>query len=166
MNKLNSFTLLLFVALTANVFAQKFGHLNSNELFLAMPERAAIEEEIKNIASNYESQLMTMQNEFDTKLQDFQANEATMSDAIQETKRNELIDLQKRIQDFQEKATSDLGKKEKELTDPLIEKAKKAIEDVAKENNFTYIFDNSAGILLYSGGGEDVTALVKTKLGL
>lgn len=158
--------LLLFVALTANGFAQKFGHLNSNELLLAMPEREVIEKEIKAMASRYEGQLMAMQKELEAKYQEFQANESTMSDAIQETKYKELTDLDQRIKDFQEKASTELGKKEKELTDPLIAKARKAIEDVAKENNFTYIFDNSAGFLLYSGGGQDVTALVKKKLGL
>jgi outer membrane protein len=158
--------LLLFTVLSTGLFAQKFGHLNSNELLMAMPERATIEEEIKNHAKTLEARMMGMQKELETKYQNFQANEATMSDAIKELEYKELTDLDQRIKDFQATAQEDLARKEKKLTDPLIQKVKKAIEEVAKENNFTYIFDNSAGFLLYTGGGEDVTALVKKKLGL
>lgn len=52
-----------------------------------------------------------------------------------------------------------------QLVQPLIDKAKKAIEEVAKENGFTYIIDTSSGALLYSGG-EDILPLVKKKLNL
>ena len=54
--------------------------------------------------------------------------------------------------------------KQLELMQPFQDKILKAIEDVAKENGYAYIFDTQ--VLLYSEGGDDVSALVKKKLGI
>ena len=59
-----------------------------------------------------------------------------------------------------------LQEKEKELLQPIIDRAKQAIAEVAKENGYTYIFDTSAGTLLYQQDSDDILALVKKKLGL
>ena len=69
-----------------------------------------------------------------------------------------------RIQEFQENAQKQLQDREAELTKPIIDRAKKAIEDVAREGNYTYIFDGAA--LLYSQDSEDIMPLVKKKLGI
>ena len=53
-----------------------------------------------------------------------------------------------------------------ELLEPILAKARKAIEDVATEGSFTYIFDKSSGNILYAKESENVIALVKKKLGL
>ena len=55
--------------------------------------------------------------------------------------------------------------REKALLTPIIDRAKEAIRDVAKENGYTYIFDSAVGVTLYEGG-DDVLPLVKKKLGL
>ena len=59
-----------------------------------------------------------------------------------------------------------LQSQEEKLLRPIIDKAKKAIEDVAKENNFTYIFDSGVGVLLYQNDSDDIMPMVKKKLGL
>ncbi len=163
------FTLLLLTcAFNASVLlAQKIGHINSNELLIAMPERATIEGEIQNHAKQLEAQLLTMQRELESKFQDFQAKESLMTDAIREDKIKELNSLEQRLKEFQESAQADLQKKEQELTEPLIKKAKDAIEAVGKENGYTYIVDSGIGFILYMGDtAEDIMPLVKQKLGL
>jgi outer membrane protein len=163
-------TLLTFLALIggSNLFSQKIGHINSNELLMAMPERAQIETEIQNHAKQLESQLLAMQRELETKYQDFQAKEKLMSESIREDKIKELTSLETRLNDFQESAQNDLQKKEKALTEPLIAKAKNAIETVAKENGYTYIIDSGIGFILYidKTTASDIMPLVKKQLGL
>ena len=148
--------------------AQKIGHINSNELLLAMPERATIETEIQNHAKQLETQLLTMQRELETKYQDFQAKESLMTEAIREDKIKELTSLEQRLNEFQERAQADLQKKEQELTEPLITKAKSAIDKVAKENGYTYVLDSGIGFMLYidETSGDDIMPLVKKELGL
>lgn len=160
--------ILIFVNSIVLVRAQKIGHINSNQLLMAMPERATVETEIQNHAKMLETQLLAMQKELETKYQDFQAKESLMTEAIREDKIKELTSLEQRLNDFQERAQSDLQKKEQQLTEPLITKAKDAINKVAKENGYTYIIDSGIGFTLYidENSGNDIMPLVKKELGL
>ena len=166
MRKMKHIVLVLATFLSTMAFGQKFGHLNSNELLLAMPERTSVENQIKKYAQDLESQLSAMTNEYQVKVQNFQSNEATMTEAIKKDKIKEITNLEQRINEFQQTAQQDLQAKEESLLKPLIDKAKKAIEEVAKENNYTYIFDSGVGVLLYQRDSDDIMPLVKKKMGL
>jgi len=146
--------------------AQKFGHINSNELLSSMPEREQATAEVEKFAKQLENQLKTMSAEYDTKLQDYQSKEGIMTEPIKQTRLKELLDLEQRIRDFQLTAQQSLQKKETELLTPLIDKAKNAIEEVSKKNGYTYIFDTSVGVILYFQEGDDIMPLVKKNLGL
>lgn len=111
MKKQTLLTVVILITSALSLHAQKIGHLNSNELLLAMPERATIEQEIQNHAKQLEAQLLAMQNELETKYQDFQAKESLMTEAIREDKIKELTSLEQRLNDFQERAQTDLQKK-------------------------------------------------------
>ena len=159
---------IILVVSTMNVLAQskKLGHINSDSLLKIMPGRDSAYIKIQIEVASYEAQIKTMQTEYDTKASDYTTNLSTMSELIKTTKLAELQDLQARIEKFQTSAQEALQKKQTELLQPIIDKAKKAIEDVAKENGFSYIFDSAIGVLLYTEGGEDILPLVKKKLGL
>ena len=144
----------------------KLGHVDSEEILKSMPERDSALAKLKDYSKSLETQFQSMQSELETKYNDFMANQSTYSDLIKQMKQKELEDLQKRIQDFQQSAQEDVQKKEQELLKPIIDKAKKAIEEVAKENGYTYVFDRSLQVLLYSDPNDDITPLVKKKLGV
>ena len=74
--------------------------------------------------------------------------------------------MQARIDSFQKSAQDDITKKENELLKPILDKAKKAIEDVATENKYNYVFETGYGAVLYSDPGDDILPLVMKKLGL
>ncbi len=157
-----------FVAVAAFANAQtapKFGHIDSQELLLSMPERAAAEKKVQDFAKTLEATLKTMTTEYQAKLADYQTKEAAMTKTEKESVEGEIMQLQQRIQDFQVSAQEKIKKQEAELLQPMIDKAKKAIEDVGKENGFTYIFDSSVGATVYNGG-ENILPKVKLKLGL
>jgi len=165
--KIAAFIVLAFCAI--NVSAQgktKIGHIDSDSLLKIMPGRDSAYIKIQKEVKGYEDQIKTMQTEYDAKATDYQTNLLTMSELIKQTKVAELQDLQSRIENFQKSAQEALQKKQTELLQPIINKAKKAIEDVAKENGFAYIFDSALGTLLYTGGGEDIMSLVKKKIGI
>ncbi len=144
----------------------KLGHIDSMELLQAMPARDSAQKILQDYSKVLETQLVAMQKEMEKKYQEYQTNGATWTQSILQLKQQELQDLQARIEAFQQSAQKDLKEKETELLKPIIDKAKKAIEDVAKENGYTYIFDSSVGVLLYSESSDDIMALVKKKLNL
>lgn len=152
-------------ACTFSLQAQKLGHTNIQDLLMVLPERAEAETQIQNLAKTLESRLSTMTAEYQTKVQQYQAEQATMSNTIRESEARSIMELEQRISEFQQNAQQEIQQKENDLLTPMINKLTKAIEDVGKNNNFTYILDTSSGSVLYKGG-EDVTPLVKTQLGL
>ncbi|MEO8760699.1 MAG: OmpH family outer membrane protein, partial [Bacteroidia bacterium] len=86
------------------------------------------------------------------------------SDLVKKTKEEELTQLNQRIEDFRTQAQQDYQKKSADLSKPIYEKAKKAVDAVAKENGFKYVFDTSTGIVLFHEPSDDIFALVKKKL--
>lgn len=162
-------TIIFLSSFTFKVNAQtksKFGHVDFAALYSLMPEKDSATIKYQKFAKDLSDTYNAMKQEFETKYQDFTANQATMSQLIQQTKSKELQDLQKRITDFEQSAQTELADKEKELSSPIIEKARKAVQDVAKENGFNYIFNSTEGLLLYAEPSDDVTSLVKKKLNL
>ncbi len=149
------------------VFAQaKFGYIDSRELLKAMPEITKANTDVEAYAKTFQDQLQTMGKEYESKAQAFQAGEKTMTDAVKEVKIKEIQDLQGRIESFQQSATEKVEKKKQELYAPVLEKADKAIKDVAKEKGYDYIFDASSGALLHANEANNILSLVKTKLGI
>jgi len=155
-----------FISFGSFAQKQKYGHIDSNELLKLMPGRDSAISKITDYAKTLENQAKGMQAEFDTKYQDYLANEGTLTDLIKQTKAKELQDMQDRITNFQTSAEEDLQKKQSELLQPIIDKAKAAIEKVAKANAYTYIFDAGLGVLLYADPTEDIMPLVKAELGI
>jgi len=160
------FAFLLMMSLGYSQTNAKLGYIDSNELLEMMPGKDSIQAALQDYGKSLENQLQTMYSEYQTKVQDYQANRNTMSDIIRQTKEKELADLETRIQTFQEQADTDLQKKQVEMLQPLLDRAKSAIEAVARENGYTYILDVGTGAFLYYEKGDNIMPLVKTKLGL
>jgi outer membrane protein len=161
--------LIAIIAISASLptFAQqKFGHIDSAALLELMPEKKRAETELEAFAKEFQSALEAMAKEYESKIADFQANEKSMIETVRNTKMREIADLERRIQEFQQQAQEEIGKKEQEVLTPIIDKARKAIDEVAKAKGYTYVFDSSLGVLLYADDSEDVMADVKAKLGL
>ena len=162
----------LFVAVLAmggNAMAQKtvkLGHINSNDLMQIMPGRDSAQSTLQAEVADLENTLKTMQSELETRYNDYMEKQNQMSDLIKQTRQRELQDMGARIEEFQKNAQKQLQDRESELLKPIIDRAKKAIEDVAKENGYTYVFDAGVGALLYSQDSDDMMPLVKKKLGL
>lgn len=169
MKKIFSIALFMvfFLGINATAIAQnKFGHIDTNELLSMMPGREAAQQELERYARELEAQFTTMQREFQTKYQDYLENQETFSQLIRQSRERELTSLQERIMEFQESAQEDLIAKENQLLQPIVEQARNAIEEVAKENGYTYVFDRSMGVLLYSEPSDDIMPKVKVKLGI
>lgn len=153
--------------LTSAVSAQqKFAHINSNELLGMMPGVDSVQIKVEKYAEELQNTYMTLITEFQNKSQEFEANQANYSDLIRQSKQRELENLRERIIDFQNMAEEDLMQHENKLLSPIIEKAQNAIQEVAQEKGYTYVFDSGMGAVLYAAPSENIMSLVKTKLGI
>jgi len=146
----------------------KFGHINSDELIQTMPEYDSATVKLEKFRKELVNALELMSVELNTKNDTYQKESKLLSDIVKQTKEQELIDMNKRIQDFQTNAQTQLQSKQTEVFQPIYAKVDKAIKDVGKENGFLYVFDVAKGALLYFDEGKSINILplVKTKLGL
>ena len=79
----------------------------------------------------------------------------------------ELQDDYVKIQNFQQTAAQDLQRQQDTLLAPITQKLQNAIQAVGAEGGYTFIFDQAAGSIIYTGANaEDVSAKVKAKLGI
>lgn len=144
----------------------KFGHINSAELLKAMPEVTKAETEIQAYAKTFQDQLQAMAKEYEKKIQEYQASEKTMTEAMKEVKAREIKDLEGRIESTNQSAQEKVEKKRQDLLQPIIDKADQAIKSVATEKGYDYIFDTSTGALLHVKATDDIMPLVKAKMGI
>lgn len=168
MRKTYKFTILLLVSLFSvlGVSAQgaKFGHINSAELLASLPEVKEADKKLQEFAESMQAQLKLMTNEYQQKVQSYQSQQANMADPIKEAKVKEISDLETRIQEFQQTAQESVSKKKEELYSPILKKAEDVIVEIAKEKGYAYVFDTSAGSVIYGQPSDDMMETVKKKL--
>ena len=157
--------LLFSVQTEAQVKESRFGHIDTQALLESMPERNNIQTEIESAAGEYEQEILRMQGDLEGKVAEYQQKAESWPVAIRSQKEQEITQDQQGLEQFYATVQQELGLLEQSLLEPMIERARKAIEEVGIEEGFTYIFDTSTGSTVYNGG-EDVLALVKAKLGL
>ena len=169
MKKLTKVLVLLVLAMGigfgANAQGMKIGYVDSQVIIDMMPESAKIQQDLQAYYSELQAQLQAMATEYQTKMRDYEANSATMSNILRQSKEKEIVDLQGRIQEFQAGAEADLAAKQEELSKPMLDKIKKAIDEVVKAKGLAYVFEKTV-ILSIGDSAIDVTADVKAKLGL
>lgn len=156
--------LALFTAVGVNAQSAKFGHINSAELLASLPEVKDADKKLQEFATSMESQLKLMTNEYQSKVQAYQSQAATMADPIKDAKVKEISDLEARIQEFQQTAQESVTKKKEELYSPILKKTEDVIVEMAKEKGYSYVFDTSAGSVIYGQASDDMMEMVKKKL--
>lgn len=160
---LAAFFCLSFVSVNAQSQG-KYGHVNSQDVLRGMPGVDSINIKLQAFQQELQSLYEDYMREYQDKMDKFNREAGTMSSSVRQIREKEIVDLQNRIQEFQYSVQEDLEQKQYELAKPFQDKIQGAIDDVAKENNFAYIFDTQ--ILLYFDGGTDITPMVKKKLGI
>jgi outer membrane protein len=165
MKRITLAMVVLGMALAVN--AQKFGHITAELLLQDMPEYDSAQVKLQELNRSYELEIERIQVEINKKIEEFNQSEGTMSDLIREAKASEIQEMQVRLQNFAQTAQQDLQQQQMILIQPVMDKARKAIEDVAKEKGLIYVFDMSQGNPVYASEESlDLLPLVKANLGL
>ena len=132
----------------------KIAHVNTAEILDVMPDKGKAEKDLEKYYGELQNQLQTMAKEYQTKMQDYEANQATMSNLVKQSKEKEIVDLQTRIQQFQANAEQEFEAKRAELLAPILEKIQNAINAVGKEKGYTYVLDLATGAAVYVGDSD------------
>jgi len=149
------------------VNAQKFGHVNSQEIIQAMPEFTKARADIEALAKQYDADLKSMQDEIQKKAEALEKEQASLPANIKQRRETELQEMYQKYQQSAQDNQQALGKEQSEKMQAITTKVVDAIKQVGQAGGYVYIMDMASGIPYISNTlSTDVTAEVKAKLGL
>ena len=154
--------------LPMSVFAQKFGHIKTQEILTAMPEYTKAQTDIQTMQKQYDDEMKRLSEEIQKKFAAYQQEQANLPKNIQERRQKELQELNERGMQMQQDAQQQLQQSWMEMLEPIAKKIDDAIKAVGQEGGYVYIFDLNATQIPFVNEtlSTDVTGAVKTKLGL
>ncbi|NLV19934.1 MAG: OmpH family outer membrane protein [Bacteroidetes bacterium] len=160
--------LIVFGVCTVGAQTLKFGHVNSEELIRIMPEFDTASVQLESLQTELINTLELMSVELNNKSEQYNKESANLTAIVRQTKEQELMDLNRRIQEFQTNAQQQLQDLQLQLFNPIYTKVDNIITEIGKENGFIYVFDISKGSLLYfdASRSTDIMPLAKAKLGI
>lgn len=157
----------MIVPMLASAQTLKIGVVDINGIIQAMPETTATQTTLAEMQKKYEADYVRLGEEMKRQYEELQKMPADELPAIRERKAREFQDQQSKIQMFEDQVMQDMQRKQQELMAPVIQKARSAVEAVGRENGFSLIQDNNPQVTLYFAAPvEDITPLVKAKLGI
>ena len=165
---LKKIALILMLILPMSVFAQKFGHIRSQEILTIMPEYTKAQTDIETMRKQYEDEMKRVEEEFQKKFTTYQQEQANLPKNIQERRQKELQELSERGMQMQQDAQQQLQQSWMQMLEPIAKKIDDAIKTVGQEGGYVFIFDLNATQIPFvnEAYATDVTGAVKAKLGI
>ena len=165
---LKKIALILLLIAPMSVFAQKFGHIRTQEIVTAMPEYTKAQTDIKTMQQQFEDEIKRASDDVNKKYAEYQQDQANLPKNIQERRQKELQELNQKGMQMQQDAQQQLQQSWLEMLEPIAKKIDDAIKAVGQEGGYVYIFDLNATQIPFVNEtlSTDVTGAVKAKLGL
>lgn len=165
MKQIKTTLLIAIIAIGFTQFtqAQKIAHINLDEVVASMPEAKTMQGDMEKLGKTYESEIKAASTALKAKFDRYTAEEKTKTPEENQKRAVEVQQEQGKIAQLQQAAQQELQKKQNSLLEPIIKKAQDAIKAYAKEKGIQYVLD--ARTLIYAEG-EDISAVIKTKLGV
>ena len=142
----------------------KFGYVDFNEVIMLMPEMDEARKTIEENQKTNEEILMTMYKEYETKMQQYQQNNATWTPAVREMKEKEIMQLEQNLQQNQQVLQQEIQQLQQQLQAPIYEKAQKVVNDLAKAKGLALVFEKNSLLYLDPAQGVDLTPEARTAL--
>ena len=162
-------TLLLIAVFTLGIGgvanAQKVGHIDFEKLVAEMPQTKALKLDMEKLGKTYQDEITGTEKKLEATRKKYVAESKTQTKATNDKRAQELQGEAAKLEQARRYAYQDMQKRQNEGLKPIIEKAQKAIEDVAAAKGINYVFDASIGKGLLVKKGEDLFNAVKAKLG-
>jgi len=154
--------------LTLFSHGQKFAFVDSEYILDQMESYQKAQKQIDDLAAEWQKELDKKVGNIESKVNDLRKNELLLPEDIKEEKEFEITTLQNELRAYQSKkfgVGGDLFKRRKELIQPIQRKVFKAIESLAKDNNYSFVLDKSKNSnILYADPKYDKSDAIIRKL--
>ena len=169
MKQFRTFFIALALTIGATAFTNaqsKIAHIASQELVESMPSYKEAQAQLEKLQKTYDAEIRDMMTEAQKTMKRYESEAATKTEEENSKRAQELQSTQRRIQEHGQNAQQDLQKKEIDLLKPVYEKARVAIQKVARAKGYNYVLDSSNGSGVIMADGYNLMPDVKKELGM
>ena len=152
--------------MSVSAFAQKFAYVDFNELVMLVPEmdeaRATLEENSKT----NEEILMSMYEEYQTNVQQYEQKASTWTQSVREIKEKEIMDIQTRLEQTQQSLQQEIQQLQQQLQAPIVEKVNNVVNELAKTHGVAAVFEKASFLYVDEAQMLDLTPEARTALNI
>ena len=146
----------------------KIAYVTTEAIMKQLPDAQDAQKQLDQFVVDWQGELNKLQQDWQKKLDDYDKRKLIMTEQRRADAEKELRDLEQKVAEYRNKKfgqNGDLFLKQNELMKPVQDRVFKAIQDVALEEGYDYVFDKSGEILLmYANTKYDLTPKVLAKL--
>jgi outer membrane protein len=166
MKTLIGFFLVLFFISSNTSFGQsKIGYIDSKKIIDNMQEAKDAKQKLDNVVQEWQKSLSNLQDSLKKMKDDFDKKKLILTEQLKGQMEKDIKDLDVSITTFKTQKFGEGGEyflKQTEFMKPVQDRIFKAIETVARKEDYDYVFDrNSDILLLYVNEKYDLTAKVQ-----
>lgn len=170
MRRLFPALLLLAFLAAVPVEAQKYACVNTEYILHSVPEYNQALNKINRFVEEWQQEISTKQQELDELRQQYQQEAYLLPDNLKQRRQDEIHNKETELRSLQHQrfaAGGDLDQKRAELMKPVQDRIYNAIERVAREKNYAFVFDKAASaIVIYVSDKYDISDQVLEMLGI
>jgi outer membrane protein len=164
-------TLAFVAALALSASAQKFAYIDTEYILKKIPAYKTAQDQLDRLSKQYEKEIETKYQTLEELYKKYQADKVLLTDDMKQRRENEIITQEKEAKELQRNyfgPEGALDKKKSELLDPIQEKIRTAVKELATQGGYTIIFDTAANpSIIYTSPSAlyDLSNKVLEKLG-
>lgn len=157
--------ILFLIVFTSKTFSQtKVGYIDSKKILESMQESHDAKQRLDNLVSKWQTELKQLQDSLKFVKDDYEKKKLILTDQLKQQAEKQISDIENSITNYKVLKFGENGEyfqKQTEFMKPVQDRIFKAIEIVAKDGGYDYVFDRSSDILLlYVNENYDLTAKV------
>ncbi len=161
---------LLILSFLLPLQAQKYAVVNTDYVLKSMPDYSAAQKRLDRYVEDWSAELVEKQGELESMRAEYEQEVYLLPDNLKKRRQEEIKAKEKEIRDLQQQrfgAGGDLDKRRAELLRPVQDRVYSAIERVAQEKNYAFVFDKAgSATVLYASKKYDISDDVLEVLGV
>ena len=164
------FSLVLLPLLSFQADAQRFCYVDTEYILEKMPEYRSAQKQLDDQAEQWKSEIEKKRKEIEKLYNEYQAEQVLLPEDIRKKKENEILNKEDALNEYKDKKfgrEGELFKKRRELIKPIQDKVFDAIQKLAQDEGYDFIFDKAGAVtMLYVNAKFDRSDEVLELLGV
>jgi outer membrane protein len=164
------FVLLPLLWLSGNIFAQKFGYIDTNYILKQMPEYKTAQSDIEQLSAGWQKEIQQMYRAIEEQYAVLKAEEVLLTEEMKKERLEQIRVKEEEVKEYHNKVFGLEGLfflKKKELMKPVQDKVFEATQKVCKSHRLQVMFDKAGDmVMIYTDPVHDYTDYVLEELGL